>query len=134
MNHLTWKYVKALSSEQVIEQFEAAHHVNFPQDFVEVFRLYNGGRPNKKSFVTSAARERVLKTLLSFNQGDLETIYKAYDVVKAENDQLIPFASDPAGNLICYHVRDKSILFWEHETAETEKIADSFTDFLNGLY
>lgn len=134
MNQLTWKYVKPLGTEQAIEQFESSYNVKLPLDLVAVFKQYNGGRPDKKGFNTSVKKERVLKTLLSFNEGDLETIYKAYDVLKPEDDKLIPFASDPAGNYICYQVTDESIVFWEHETNTKEKIADSFTEFLHGLY
>lgn len=75
--------------------------------------------------------------------------------------ELVPFAFDPAGNLICFDYKnDKNnpvVVFWEHENAGEKEmllreeglteeqveerarenvfyIADTFTDFLNKLH
>ena len=99
--------------------------------------------------------ERVFGNLLSFDENSDEYIVEVYnDFNGTLPKELIPFAFDPAGNLICfdYKIMKKiQLLFWEHEDAwekalmesegitaeEAEKIArenvfyiaDTFTDF-----
>lgn len=75
--------------------------------------------------------------------------------------KIIPFAFDPAGNLICFdykdHEEDPIVVFWEHENAAEKEmlireeglteeqaeerarenvfyVAGSFTEFLNKLH
>ena len=46
--------------------------------------------------------------------------------------KMIPFALDPAGNFFC--VENGKIVFYNHETDDTETICDTFKEFLNKLY
>ncbi|EEL55266.1 SMI1 / KNR4 [Bacillus cereus Rock4-2] len=106
--------------------------------------------------------ERVFGTLLSFDENSDEYIVEVYnDFSDTLPKELIPFAFDPAGNLICFdyknHEENPIVVFWEHEDAwekealmesegitaeEAEKIArenvfyiaDTFTDFLSKLH
>lgn len=106
-----------------------------PQSFLECIRKYNGGRPELNLFDTEFTKERAMKSLLSFNQEDRETVWKIIEWNKEElRNRFAPFAIDNFGNLICFDKLNDNVVFLEHETLRQEKIADSFDDFLNGLY
>ena len=134
MSILKWKYVKKLKNNNVIKSFESDNSIKLPQDIISCMKENNGGRPDKKTFDTEETKGRVMKSLLSFNADDLETVYDINDILKKEKENLFPFASDPSGNYICYNTKDKDIVLWLHETNKIEKIADSFTSFINMLY
>ena len=132
MNDLTWKYVKPLEDNDAVANFADNNGLKLPQDIISCIIQNNGGRPNKKMFDTEVSKGRLIKSLLSFNQGDLETVYDVFNMIKNEN--LVPIASDPGGNYICYNTIHQNIVLWLHETNATESIADSFTAFLKALY
>lgn len=134
MSELTWKYVKPLNSDNAVENFESHNNLKLPEDFYACIKENNGGRPDKKVFDTEITKGRVIKSLLSFNKDDLETVYDAMDTLKKENDNLVPLASDPGGNYICYNKKQQNIELWLHETNNTEKISDTFNAFLDSLY
>ena len=126
-----WKYVKPLNNPNAVEEFEKAHGVIFPKDLKEIIKRYNGGRPELKLYDTATEKNKEFKTLLSFNEADIENIYKYCDI-DSSTKKIIPFASDSAGNL--FVLKDGEIYFWNHETDTVNFIADSFTDFLNSLH
>ena len=134
MNDLNWKYVKPLKNNNAVECFESDNNLKLPQDITSCIKQNNGGRPDKKAFDTEVAKGRVIKSLLSFNKDDLETVYDAIDILKNGNTNLVPLASDPGGNYICYNVKQQDIVLWLHETNTTEQISSSFTAFLEALY
>lgn len=132
MADISWKYVKPLQNEASIEAFEKANTIGFPQDLKTSIKQNNGGRPDKKRFDTDKEKERVFKTLLSFNESDVENIYKFFPIIRKVSPELLPFASDPGGNFLC--VKDNKIVLFLHETETLEEVADSFSDFLTKLY
>lgn len=134
MENINWKYVKNLQSVESISVFEKMIGCNIPEDIKNCIIKYNGGRPDKKVYNTDLTKERTIKSLLSYNINDLETVYDAYNAVSKSNDNLVPVASDPAGNYICFNKRNQKIVLWLHETDAEESVADTFTDFLNKLY
>ncbi|MDR2599314.1 MAG: SMI1/KNR4 family protein [Oscillospiraceae bacterium] len=133
MNTLTWKYVKPLKKANAIEAFESANGIKLPADIVSCVQQNNGGRSDKKIFNTQLSSGRVFKTLLSFNEDDIETVHSAVGILKEEGQSLVPLASDPGGNYICYDPVD-GIVLWLHETNSVEKITDNFKEFLAKLY
>jgi hypothetical protein len=133
MNNLVWKYVKPLKNDNSIQRFETHNNVRLPSDIIACIKQNNGGRPDKKVFDTETTNERVIKSLLSFNEDDLETVYDILDVVKTTKSSLIPVASDPFGNYVCYDSDAGEIVLWLHETDYIEKITDTFSSFLNKL-
>ena len=126
-----WKYVKPLNNPNAIEEFEKAHGVIFPEDLKEIIKCYNGGRPELKLYDTATEKDKEFKTLLSFNETDIENIYKYCDV-DSSNKTMIPFASDSAGNL--FVLKDGKICFWNHETDSVQFLSDTFSDFLGALH
>ena len=132
---MNWKYIKALKFQDIIKEFEEAYIFEFPECFRETVKKYNGARPEMDVYDTDKTKERTIKSLLSFNKDDKETIWKINDYCSEElDDRYIAFAIDHFGNLICFSKSDKSIIFMNMETLEIETIASDFSGFLNKLY
>ena len=132
---MQWKYVKPLLSSESISDFETVVKYKFPDDFKKCVLENNGGRPDSRTFDTDRTKERELKSFLSFNKDDIESIWKISEWNKSElSDKYVAFAIDNFGNLICFDIKNNNIIFLDHETLNTEKISDDFTGFLNGLY
>ena len=132
---MNWKYVKPLKSEDAIQEFEEIYKFKFPDSFKECAYKYNGGRPEKDVYDTDKTKERTIKSLLSFNKDDRETIWKINDYCSDElGDRYVAFAIDQFGNLICFALSDKSVVFMNMETLNIEMISNCFSDFLNKLY
>lgn len=132
---MEWKYVKTLSSADNINEFECLVKYAFPDDFRNCILSNNGGRPGKRVFDTNRNKERVLKSFLSFNKEDRETVWKIQDWNKEElSDRYIPFAIDNFGNLICFDAENDKVVFLELEYVTVEQIADNFTEFMSKLY
>jgi cell wall assembly regulator SMI1 len=132
MNNITWKYVKELTNKSAVDEFEKKNKVSFPTDLKNCIKANNGGRPDKNIFDSEKTKERVFKTLLSFNENDIETIYKYYPVIKKEMPSLVPFAIDSFGNFLC--INENKVVFFLHETDEIENVANSFSELLDKLY
>lgn len=131
MNEIIWKYVKPLKNANAIDVFEKEHAVSFPADLREILFKNNGGRPSLKYYDTKTEKDKEFKTLLSFNEEDIETVYKHYPLDTSDKS-LIPFASDPAGNY--FVLKDNSIYLWNHESDSTIFLASSFSAFLSMLH
>ena len=71
MNELTWKYVKPLKKENLIEEFEKQNKITFPLDLKNCLKENNGGRPSLKYYDTNEEKEKEVKKLLSFNEDDI---------------------------------------------------------------
>ncbi len=121
MYNTTWKYVKPLQNKNAVADYLAKVGVELPAPLVTLLTLYNGGRPSSKDFYTVDGHEAVFKSLLSYNENDLETVYRIYPDV-FQGTQLYPIGSDPAGNFICYDINQKNYTLWNHETNSTETI------------
>ena len=132
---MDWKYVKALNSNELIDDYECMVKYVFCDSFKKCIMEHNGGRPSMRIFDTDKAKERELKSFLSFNKDDRETVWKIFDWNKDElTDKYIPFAIDNFGNLICFDASNDKIVFVNHEDMTIEMIANDFDTFLNGLY
>lgn len=79
---MKWEYVKPLKSAKLIEKYEELTEYRFPQEFKSTIIEFNGGRPVRRTFNTNTNKERELKSFLSFNPDDKETIWKAYEWTK----------------------------------------------------
>ncbi len=132
---MEWKYVKELKSVDLIDDYECVVKYVFCDSFRKCVIAHNGGRPSKRVFDTDKAKERELKSFLSFNREDRETVWKIFEWSKEElANQYIPFGIDNFGNLICFEANNDKIVFVNHEDMSIETIADSFDSFMSCLY
>lgn len=132
---MNWKYTKVLKFKDIIKEFEETYKFSFPESFKEIAEKYNGARPEKDIYDTDKTKERTIKSLLSFNKEDKETIWKINEYCTEElRNKYVAFAIDHFGNLICFSKNDKSIIFMNMETLEIETISSNFLDFLDKLY
>lgn len=77
----------------------------------------------------------MIKSLLSFNHNDTETIWKITEWNHEElQGHYIPIATDPSGCLICFDKNDGSVNWINLENMKAERIANSFEAFLLALY
>lgn len=118
---LTWKYVKPLTDPMAVKNFLDKHKVSLPASLIEIMEKYNGGRPSEKTIITNTGREYVFKSMLSYNKGDKETIYSIYPEL-FKGTSWFPFASDAAGNFVCYDTGSNAFVLYNHETDRGEVI------------
>lgn len=132
---MEWKYVKPLTSEELMNEFECMVKYSLPNDFRVCVMEHNGGRPDRRAFDTDVCKERELKSFLSFNKEDKETIWKIHDWNQEElGDRYIAFAIDNFGNLICFDTDNNKVVFINLEDKSVELIANDFGTFLKCLY
>lgn len=132
---MNWKYVKPLDSEKLIDEFECKVCYEFPSEFKECVLRYNGGRPEFRGFDTDRNTGREMKSFLSFNHNDRETVWKIFEWNQEElSNRYVAFAIDNFGNLICFDANNDKIVFVNHEDVSVEFIADSFAEFMDLLY
>lgn len=132
---MEWKYVKELKSVDLIDDYECLVNYVFCYSFRKCVTAHNGGRPSKRIFDTDKAKKRELKSFLSFNKEDKETVWKIFEWNKEElTDKYVPFAIDNFGNLICFDAHNDKIVFVNQEDMSVETISNTFPDFMNMLY
>lgn len=132
---MEWRYVKPLLEDNSIAELESIIEYSFPQEFVQCITQNNGGRPNRQVFDTNVTKERMIKSFLSFNKDDKESVWKIIEGSKEElKINFVPFAIDNFGNLICFNKDNNGIVFLDHENANVEFIAPGFSQFLDSLY
>ena len=108
-------------------------HISFPNELKELIIEANAATPAKYNFMVGNV-EKVLGAILSFNQNEADTdsVFVALSVISDTN--LLPFGIDPFGNYICYSLKDKSVVFWDHETDNITDVSNSLSEFLESLY
>lgn len=128
---MEYKYIKPLKEQEIIRKFFDKNHAVLPEYFEKYFEKYNGSRPSLNLFILENGEEKVLNTFLSFNEEDKENVFKAKRRVTEDNNEIIPFANDPAGNYFC--LKKEKVVFYSHESGEIYPAADSFENFINKL-
>lgn len=129
MNQVHWNKIKPLTNPDAITQFESRYHITIPDDLKNCIKEYNGGRPFPNTIKTKKGKEYDVKLLLSYNQEDIETIYKCISYFYGKN--LFPFAVDSSGNYYCI-CNDKVVLWVQND--KIYDISDSFSAFISSLY
>lgn len=137
MNELTWKLAKPLAEDTAIRKLEKDLGRVLPEDYVECVMKNNAGYPSLKKFATVSAVEHICNNLLSFDEKKDVNIFNTYEsvVASSENKMLLPFAADPFGNYICFDFSGATVkvVFWQHETNETELVCTTFAAFIAKL-
>lgn len=160
MCKIEWLYTKKEVSMSTIKEIESELKIKFPQDFIECV-IYNHGACVEPHLFKVEDKERVFSQLLSFELNSSMNIINTYNRIKEGlPKKVIPIASDPAGNFICFdyskNVAYPTVVFWYHEISVAEDdldedelednslddlqrealayICDSFTELINMLY
>ncbi|WHX47199.1 SMI1/KNR4 family protein [Paenibacillus woosongensis] len=140
MRRVEWLESDGPASEEQIQKVEKYLGVEFPKDYKECVTQFNGGYPEPDLFDINEEKDAIFSCLLS-HTNDEASILEVYDlssnVLPAE---IIPFARDPFGNLICFDYRGKripTIIFFDHEEVGDKaiyQICSTFSELLERLY
>ena len=134
-NKIQWNHVSELKNKASVSKFETKYHCSIPSDLKACIMKYNAGTPVPSLIDFRGNRDKVFGALLSYNTNDLDNIYEFVELFQTNNGStlsMIPFGIDPAGNFFC--VKDKKIVFYDHETERVLPICSTFTEFLNMLH
>lgn len=138
-----------------IQDIEILLGLNFPQEYRKHLLEFNGGQctPNVFSFNDNGIiTESCIDWFLAIYDGEFDNLKDYIETYKVKAKRLpfniVPFAHDPGGNLICISCEGNdvgSIYFWDHERevdysiagdnnySNLYLIANSFNRFINGL-
>lgn len=121
MSKIVWQFADQAVSEEYVKKTGSELGYELPEDYIECVALNNGANVEPDLFHVGTI-EKVFGTLLSYDQDNDEYIVDVFNSYKAAlPNGLVPFAFDPAGNLLCFdyknHESNPVIVFWEHENA-----------------
>ena len=132
---ITWKYVSPLKDSSEVDVLELKYCYMLPEDLKECIVKNNAGVPSLSTLDLGENKEMVFGGLLSFNEGDVDSIYDYISLFETDDGKglkMFPFALDPAGNFFC--IENGKVVFYDHEMDKTTVICNTFTEFLNMLY
>jgi cell wall assembly regulator SMI1 len=146
---LTWEDCETPVDDKRINEIERALGVKFPSSFRQVIQSCHGGTPvERREFYYQdpiiGKMTSGIGALLTLKPDDeldgiLETTLNLTGAGRLPN-KVIPFAEDGGGDLMCLDYREDpdhpKVVYWSHEEEEDQSIiplADSFTEFLDGL-
>lgn len=126
------------SSIDIIESVEHRLQITLPEDYKQFVLKYDGGYPNH--FKVDGKVE-IFNNLISLDENEYNNIYEILeDLQDRIGDQLIPFAEDGFGNLLCFdYSANKNIVFWDHEKnygdfKELPLVCFSFSSLIENLF
>ena len=135
MANLTWKYVSPLKEGSEVDVLELKYCFVLPEDLKECIVKNNAGVPSLAVFVVGENKGMIFGGLLSFNEGDVDSIYDYIHLFETDDGKslkMLPFALDPAGNFLC--IENNKVVLYDHEQDCTIVVSDTFTSFLSMLY
>jgi len=130
MTNINWELKIDVKNPNIFDEVEKEYGVEIPENLRTLIIEANAGMPDKNLFYVNGV-EKVFGVMLSYNREDYDNIFTALEIM--ENKRIIPFASDPAGNLICYHNDKKVVVYINHETDEELSTDKSLEEFINSL-
>lgn len=132
---IEWKYVSPLKVGTEVEMLERKYSNLVPADLKECIKRNNGGMPSLSKFDLGEKKGMIFGGLLSFNEGDDDSIYDFIEEFETEDKTrltMFPFGLDPFGNFYC--IKENKVVFFDHESNTVLPIASTFTEFLGVLY
>lgn len=136
MNKITWKKPKLPVGNTDIIDVQTKISFTFPDDFKELIVNNNSANPDKRGIDTQKTKGREFLRLLSIRPQDKSYIPEIANSVEFLPSSLVPIAMDSGGDFYCYDKLNpiNPIVFWDHETGQTEFVAKSITDLVEKLY
>ena len=136
---MKWLNYKDISID-IIESVENRLEITIPEDYKQIVLKYDGGYPNPNHFKVDGKVE-IFNNLISLDENEYNNIYEILeDLQDRIGDQLIPFAEDGFGNLLCFdYSANKNIVFWDHEKnhddfKELPLVCSSFSSLIENLF
>lgn len=137
---IKWERIVEGVDETIITKVEKNFSIKFPQEYKECVLKYNGGHPVPNIFYFTDKGEGLFDHLLSFTSDP--NIEEVYDIVSDYIPEgIIPFATDPFGNDICFDYRKNkklpNIVFRNQDEIGEESIefiCETFVEFLESLH
>lgn len=129
--HIKWNFVVPVE-ENVFDEFEKNYGIEVPTDLRKLVLEANAGNPEPCNVTDEKGNERVIGSILSYSDKVQTTVMKA--IKRIPNKKYIPFAVDSFGNYYCEHLLLGDIVFYDHETMEFIKIANSLDEMINGIH
>lgn len=124
------KYNSATSIEKIQEVAKENGFV-YPKELIDLILKCNNGIITPNKFDSKKEQDLEVKTILSYNKEDIETVYGAIKALKESGFNYIPFANTPSGNLIC--LNGNEVIVWEHEKLSPAFVSPTLSDFLESL-
>lgn len=138
MKKIEWKYVGPELNDQDISDAVTVLSVQLPGDYLAFLRKHNGGRPMPNAVNISGRSDAVFEQLLRLDIQAPHGVIKVWNALRGRTkEELVPFASDPFGNLFCFDYSDHlpcSVVFWNHESGSSTFVARSFSALLEMLH
>lgn len=139
MNGLAWRWADLPITDNDIKDVETALGVTIPPPLATLFRKGNGGSPSRTRYVLPDGDELVFNNLLNVKRDADDALVGVYAAVGSRLPTgLLPFGSDPFGNLFCLgSTGDGPVVFWRHELDATHdllRLAPSLEGFLARLH
>ncbi|WP_238240454.1 SMI1/KNR4 family protein [Exiguobacterium acetylicum] len=136
---MEWILSKPLESEENIRDYEQKYGIELPSRLIALIREHNGGRPRPNVFDTRVTKERVAKSLLSFNPSSIDNIWDTTANMRQRlPHDYYPFMIDQFGNYICLYYDPlldvPAVVFWDEEAQTEEEITSSFDEYLDVFY
>ena len=130
-----------------IVNIENCLDVEFPDDFKEHYLTYNGGYPEKDSFIWPDGGITTINSFSSMKHKGFVNLENVYNQLILSESYLpkgiVPFAADDGGNMFCISCRNKDygMIYYcnndQYNVNETEEclsaISSSLHDFINNL-
>ena len=109
--------------------------ISLPKEYRSFLLKNNGGRSEPNIFITE---DETFESDVQFFHGIIDGVYGLIhnlDLIKERRiENKISIGNDSFGNFILLDLGNEIVYFLDHETNEQYKIANSFEDFLKGLY
>ena len=128
---MNWKYREPLKDKNVFKEIEDKYDIKIPDTLKRLVIDANGATPEKYRVMVNNT-ERVFATVLSYNRGDSDNVYTSLD--RFVKKGLLPFGTDPFGNIFCIELKSNKVVFWNHELDKTVPAHSSLSTFINSLY
>ena len=128
-----WSFKIELTDKKVFDKYEKQFGIIIPQDMRQFIIENNAANPSL-NLVMLDGIERVLDSVLSFNEKEDDAVTFAQIFRTLKNANNIPFAMDPFGNVFCYNTIDNVVVFYNHEVNRFERTNMGFKKFISSLH
>ena len=137
MTGVIWKYAGPMVSEERIRTLERDIGMSFPSDYKSFIAERDGARPVPNAVLLPDGGEIIMERLLRMEAGGKDSLASGAEALKKRGQRLVPFGSDPFGNLFCFRYLNNEVMavvFWNHETNSSTVVCNTFSELLESLH